>query len=322
MAKMKEMKHAETMIKTSLGNEAEEDHMEHSDENDEDLIFKSREQNNGFGEESKMEEPINLHKKKNVLSDEESNANPPMQQTYSKKQKQAPVLNKQTPLPKFNNDEDLEEDDDLYVSDNENNELKSEENEDEDQYSVEEDDEENLDGTDEFGMNVANDRCRACDEAFGTGKNTSGLDNEIDKIIAEGGHSLSLKKLIDVIYNKVEKNRRKHNSKVTDPKDKIDVWSKTSIRRHLLVDMVRLDMQIKNQHEINKKLEDFVLSKIRTVNDEGRECVDYKAIDAIHKIFKATRDNTKLNPEASYTYVSEEAPKRNKAKMPHDVLND
>jgi hypothetical protein len=153
------------------------------------------------------------------------------------------------------------------------------------------------------------DRCRACDEVMFTCKSQSNISLYIDSLLAQAQNALSLPKLVDIIYKKVERDRRKEIKKNPTSSVHPDVWPKKMIEKHLLNHMMRLDLQIKNIHEGLKRAEKFIESKIKKLDAEtGGESLDYKAVDAYLKVQKAIKDNTQQNPSASYGYVSEDVP--------------
>jgi hypothetical protein len=212
---------------------------------------------------------------------------------------------------------------DGYVSD----EKSGKENSDDDDADSDDSDEliedEQFEQEDEFGEMKEIDDCRACKEAFGTGRNREQIDEYIDKVLATAGNSLSLDSIIDVIYKHVEIRRRKHNQAVSDAKEHIDIWPRHMIKKHLLEHMVRLDMQIKAHHEFNIRAEKLILQQIKGVDPEnGTVVLNYKAIDALLKVQKAIKDNTRLNPEASYSYVSDQIPRRSRVKRIIDGVAD
>jgi hypothetical protein len=212
---------------------------------------------------------------------------------------------------------------DGYVSDAKSDDEEEDGDDDSDNSDDMVDDEADYEQEDEFGEMKEIDDCRACKEAFGTGRNREKIDEYIDRVLASASNSLSLDSIITIIYKHVEVKRRKHNQSVTDPREHIDVWPKNMIKKHLTEHMVRLDMQIKAQHEFNKRAEKLILQQIKGVDPEnGSVVLNYKAIDALLKVQKAIKDNTRLNPEASYTYVSDQIPKRTRVKRVLDGIAD
>lgn len=232
------------------------------------------------------------------------------------KEKPARVEEKKKEAEKYN----LE---DGYVSEDRSDAKSDEDGHDSDNSMELLEEEEQYEQEDEFGEMREIDDCRACKEAFGTGKNRDRIDEFIDHVLASTNNSLSLDCIIGIIYKHVEIQRRRHNDRVTDAREHIDVWPRHMIKKHLLEHMVRLDMQIKAQHEFNKRTERLILQQIKAVDPEnGSVVLNYKAIEALLKVQKAIKDNTRMNPESSYSYVSEQAPKRTRIKRAIDGAGD